>query len=298
VDRLIIIGLDGLTYASWLFLVSAGLSFTFGVVRILNVAHGNLYALGAYLGAYVVVTQLGAGAARVLSYLALLAAALVVGATAGPLIERLFLRRVYGREEEVQLLLTFSILLILEDVIKLVWGVSPIFADKPYVWLGQVRLGGVFYAWYPFLLTAIALVTGALLWALVTRTRFGKILVSVIEHREMSAALGVDVPRLYTIAFSLGTALAALGGAFSAPMFSLVPGIGAEVIVISFAVVAIGGLGSIGGAALGSLLVGLTRSAAVHFVPELDLFAVYLIMTAVLVFRPEGLFGHVEVRRI
>ncbi len=297
-DRVIIIALDGLTYASWLFLVSAGLSFTFGVVRILNVAHGNLYALGAYLGAYLVVTHVPAGTAPVVSYLVLLGAAVFVGATVGPLIERLFLRRVYGREEEVQILLTFSILLILEDAIKLVWGVSPIFADKPYVYLGQVRLGGVSYARYPFLLTGIALATGLLLWLLVTRTRFGKTLLAVITDREISAALGVNVPRVYTLAFSLGTFLAALGGAYSAPMFSVVPGIGAEVIVISFAVVAIGGLGSIGGAALGSLLVGLARAAAVHLVPELDLFAIYLIMTLVLLFRPEGLFGRVELRRI
>jgi branched-chain amino acid transport system permease protein len=297
-DRLVIIGLDGVTYASWLFLVSAGLSFTFGVVRILNVAHGNLYALGAYLGAYLVVAHLPAGVTPVLAYLALLGAAVVVGVTAGPLIEGLFLRRVYGRDEEVQILLTFSILLILEDVIKLVWGVSPIFADKPYVALGQVRLAGVSYPWYPFLLTGIALVTGLALWVLVTRTRFGRILLAVITDREISAALGVNVPRVYTVAFTLGTALAALGGAFSAPMFSVVPGIGAEVIVTSFAVVAIGGLGSIGGAALGSLLVGLARAAAVHLFPELDLFAIYLIMALVLLARPEGLFGRVELRRI
>jgi branched-chain amino acid transport system permease protein len=297
-DRLIVIALDGLTYASWLFLVSAGLSFTFGVVRILNVAHGNLYALGAYLGAYLVLTQLVAGAAPAVSYFVLLAAALLIGVTVGPVIERLFLRRVYGREEEVQILLTFSILLILEDAIKLVWGVSPLFADKPYIYLGQVRLGGLSYPWYPFLLTGIALATGLLLWLLVTWTRFGKILLAVITDREMSAALGVNVPRVYTIAFSLGTILAALGGAFTAPMFSLVPGIGTEVIVISFAVVAIGGLGSIGGAALGALLVGLARATAVHLFPELDLFAIYLTMALVLLFRPEGLFGRVEVRRI
>ena len=297
-DRALIIALDALTYASWLFLVSAGLSFTFGVVRILNVAHGNLYALGAYLGASLVLALLPAGAAPAVGFLILLGAAIAVGVTVGPLIERVFLRRVYGRDEEVQVLLTFSILLILEDAIKLAWGVSPIFADKPYTTLGQVRVGGVSYAWYPFVLTAIAAATGLLLWLLVARTRFGKILAAVIADREMAAALGINVPRVYTLAFSLWTMLAALGGAFTAPMFSLVPGIGPEVIVVSFAVVAIGGLGSIGGAALGALLVGLARAAAVHLVPELDLFGIYLIMTLVLLVRPEGLFGRVEARRI
>ena len=277
--------------------MSAGLTFTYGVVRILNLAHGNLYALGAYMGAWLVVGW-GSSAGPTLSYVLLFVAAVLIGVTAGPVIERFFLSRVYGKEEEIQILLTFSILLILEDVIKLVWGVSPLFADKPYIYMGQVSLGGVDYAGYPFLLTGVAVVTGLLLWLLVTRTRFGKVLVSVITDREISSALGVNVPRIYTVAFTLGAVFAALGGAFTAPMFSLVPGIGAEVIVVSFAVVAIGGLGSIPGAALGALLVGLARATAVHLFPELDLFAIYVIMALVLLFRPQGLFGQVEARRI
>ena len=250
------------------------------------------------MGAFLVLRYLATGATPVLTYLLLLGAAIFIGVTAGPFLERLFLRRVYTAEPVVQLLLTFAILLILEDVIKLTWGVSPIFADKPYALLGQVKLGGVTYARYPFLLTGIALATGGLLWLVVKGTRFGKVLVSVITDREMSLALGVNVPRVYTLAFILGAILAALGGAFTAPMLSVVPGIGVEVIIMSFAVVAIGGLGSIEGAALGSLLVGLARAAAVHLVPELDLFAIYLIMALVLLFRPQGLFGLVEARRI
>ncbi|MFN3974263.1 MAG: branched-chain amino acid ABC transporter permease [Dehalococcoidia bacterium] len=294
----VLIGLDGLIYASWLFLVSAGLTFIYGVMRILNVAHGSLYALGAYMGAFLVLRYLATGATPILTYLLLLVAAIFIGVTAGPFIERIFLRRIYREEPVVQLIITFSILLILEDVIKLSWGVSPIFADKPYALLGQVKLGGVSYAKYPFLLTGIALATGGLLWMVVKGTRFGKILVSVIADREVSLAMGVNVPWVYTIAFILGAIFAALGGAFTAPMLSLVPGIGLEVIVLSFAVVAIGGLGSIGGAALGSVLVGLARAAAVHLFPELDLFAIFLIMALVLLFRPQGLFGLMEMRRI
>ena len=150
--------------------MSAGLTFTYGVVRILNLAHGNLYALGAYMGAWLVLGW-GSSAWPALSYLLLLLAAVFIGVTAGPVIERLFLRRVYGKEEEIQILLTFSILLILEDVIKLAWGVSPLFADKPYTSMGVVRLGGVDYAGYPFVLTGIATVTGLLLWLVVTRTQ-------------------------------------------------------------------------------------------------------------------------------
>ena len=295
---LLVVGLDGLTYASWLFLVSAGLTFTYGVLRVLNLAHGNLYALGAYLGATLVLHYAATGSTPALTYALLLIAALVIGAVVGPLIERFFLRRVYSRDEEVQLLLTFSISLILEDVVKLVWGVTPIFADLPYTYLGRVRLGGVNYAWYPFLLAAIALAIGGLLWLVVTRTRLGKILTSVITDREVSLTLGINVPRVYILAFTAGAVLAALGGALTAPMFSLVPGVGADVLVTSFAVIAIGGLGSIGGAALGSLLVGMARSFAVYKFPELDLFVIYLIMALVLLFRPQGFFGEIEVRRI
>ena len=295
---LLVVALDGLTYASWLFLVSAGLTFTYGVLRVLNLAHGNLYALGAYLGATLVLRYAATGSMPALAYGLLFVAAVVVGLVVGPLIERVFLRRVYSRDEEVQLLLTFSISLILEDVVKLTWGVNPIFADMPYSYLGRVRLGGINYAWYPFLLTAIALAVGGLLWFVVTRTRLGKVLAAVIADREVSLTLGINVPRVYTWAFTAGAVLAALGGALTAPMFSLAPGVGAEVLVTSFAVIAIGGLGSIGGAALGSVIVGMARSAAVYFFPELDLFAIYLIMALVLLFRPQGLFGEIEVRRI
>ena len=295
---LLFVALDGLTYAAWLFLVSAGLTFTYGVLRILNLAHGNLYALGAYLGATLVLHYAATGSMVALSYGLLLIAAVIVGIAAGPVIERLFLRRVYSRDEEVQLLLTFSISLILEDVVKLTWGVTPIFADMPYTYLGRVRLGGVNYAWYPFLLTGISLAVAGLLWAVVTRTRLGKVLASVIADREVSLTLGIDVPRVYTLAFTAGAVLAALGGALTAPTFSLVPGVEADVLVTSFAVIAIGGLGSIGGAALGAIVVGLARSAAVYFFPELDLFAIYFTMALVLLFRPQGLFGEFEVRRI
>ncbi|GBD14463.1 High-affinity branched-chain amino acid transport system permease protein LivH [bacterium HR25] len=295
---LIAILLDGAIYTSWLFLVSAGLAFTYGVVRILNVAHGSFYALGGYMAAYLVLHYLATGAPQALSYLVLLGAALIIGLLAGPLIERGFLTRVYGKEEAIQLILTFSIFLIFEDVVKLAWGVQPLFADAPYSFLGLVRIGSVNYAWYSFLLVGLALIVAVALWTLVKGTRFGKVLAAVIEDREISLALGANVPRIYTVAFTMGAIFAALGGAFTAPMVSLVPGIGAEIVVLSFAVVAIGGLGSIEGAALGSLLVGLARATAVQLFPELDLFVIYLIMVAVLLLRPQGLFGRVEVRRI
>jgi branched-chain amino acid transport system permease protein len=205
---------------------------------------------------------------------------------------------VYEREEIVPLLLTFGLFLILEDVVKLTWGVDPYFASTPYAILGNVSILGVAYARYPFMLTILALICGAMIWWLINQTRLGKITLAVIGNRELSPALGINVARVYLFAFVVGAVLATLSGAFVAPMIAVVPGIGLEVIVLSFAVVAIGGMGSVGGAALGALLVGLTRAAAIYLYPELDLFAIYIAMTLVLIFKPEGLFAEMKVRRI
>jgi branched-chain amino acid transport system permease protein len=297
-DRLLAVFLDGLIFAAWLFLVSAGLSFVYGVLRVLNVAHGSFYSLGAYLAATLVGAVVGRGLSVLLTYPALLAAALVVGLAVGPPMERVLLRRIQGRDEVTGLLLTFAVLLIFEDITKLVWGVTPWSADAAYGALGQVRLGTVTYAVYPLALVGVGAAVGAGLWVLVNRTPFGKLVSSVIADREVSAALGVDVGRVNSFAFTLGAILAALGGALVAPMISVVPGISVEVIIVAFAVTVIGGLGNIAGAALGAVVVGLIRAAALYFFPELDLFLVYAIMTLVLIFRPYGLFGRPEVRRI
>ncbi len=297
-DRLIIILLDGIAFASWLFLVAVGLTFAFGVLRILNIAHGSIYAIGAYMGATFAGAVVRAGVNPYLTYPALLVAAVVAGLIVGPPLEWTFLRRVYRQEEVVTLLLTFSIFLILEDVMKLVWGVSPIIVSEPYGLLGQLRLAGVTYPIFSFLLTVIAAAAGLGLWAMVNRTRFGKLLVAVAADREISAALGVNVPRMYTIAFTIAAILAALGGAFTAPMVSVVPGLSADAIVLAFAVTVIGGLGNVPGAALGALLVGVLRAAAIQFAPALELFVIYALMVAILLIRPEGLFGGVQLRRI
>jgi len=297
-STLLIIAVDGLIFASWLFLISVGLTLIYGVLRILNVAHGSLYALGAYTAASLVIAYLGRGLWPYGSFLLLLGTAVVVGLIVGPLVERGLLRPIYSRDPVVQLLVTYALFLILEDVIKLIWGVSPYYAYKPYGLLGQVRLGGIVYPGYSFLVLAVAGLTGGLLWLLINRTRFGRLLVAVIHDPEISAALGINVPRAHLLTFTLGAVLAALGGALTAPMISVVPGIGVEVIVLAFAVVVIGGLGSLEGAALGALIVGLVRAAAVHLVPELELFTIYLVMAAVLLARPYGLFGREELRRV
>lgn len=303
-EQLLRVGLDGLSFAAYLFLVAAGLTFIYGVMRILNVAHGSLYGLGAYMAAWLVLRLWPGGApgthglSPVWSYVVLLLAALIIGLVVGPLLERVFIQRVVDRGEVIPLVLTFALFLMLEDIMKLIWGVNPLGADLPYAMLGAVNLAGVNYPVYPFLLTGVAVAAAAVLWLIINRSRFGKLVITVIADREVSRALGINVPRIYTFAFTLGAVLAALGGAFSAPMISVVPGVAVEVIILAFAVTTIGGLGSIAGAAIGSLLVGLLRAAAVHYVPELDLFVIYALMTAILLVKPRGLFGGVEVRRI
>jgi len=290
--------IDGILYASWMFIIAVGLTLIYGVMKILNVAHGSLYALGAYTAAAFAGSWLGHGHAPVGSYGVLLVAGLVVGLIAGPLIERGLLRFMYGREEIVLVLVTYALFLILEDFTKLLFGVDPILVAAPYALLGNLQLGHLVYPVYSFVLVAVSILAGAALALVLKRTRQGKMLRAVIHDREMSMALGINVSRVYLVTFTAGAMLAALGGAITAPTTSVQPGIGAEVIVLAFAIVVVGGLGSLGGAALGALIVGLVRSAAVHYRPEVELFSVYVVMALVLIVRPKGLFAAPEARKI
>jgi len=289
---------DGVIYASWLFIIAAGLTIVYGVMRILNMAHGSLYALGAYAAASLAGAWLRAGLAPIGTYAMLVLAAGIVGVVVGPLIERGLLRHVYGRDEVVLVLVTYALFLMIEDAVKLVWGVESYFVTEPYGLLGNVELGPLSYPVYSGILVLAALVVGVALRFGIYGTRYGKLLIAVIHDREVSAALGINVNRVYLVTFTLGTMLAALGGALTAPTVSVVPGMGVEVIVLAFAVVVIGGLGSMPGAALGALIVGLVRSASVHFIPQVELFSIYLVMALVLAFRPRGLFVAPEARKI
>ena len=290
--------IDGLIYASWLFMTAAGLTIIYGVMRILNMAHGSLYALGAYATASAVGAYLRGGYPPLGSYAVLLLAAIAVGLVMGPLIERGLLRFLYGRDEIVLILVTYALFLILEDAVKLVWGVESYFVWEPYGLLGNVEIGPLSYPVYSGAIVLAAAVVGlALRWG-IYGTRYGKLLLAVIHDREVSGALGVDVRAVFLVTFTIGTTLAAIGGALTAPTVSVVPGMGVEVIVLAFAVVVIGGLGSVPGAALGALVVGLVRSAAVHYYPEVELFSIYLVMALVLAFRPRGLFVAPEARKI
>jgi branched-chain amino acid transport system permease protein len=295
---LLTILVDGLTYASWLFIVALGLTLVFGILKILNVAHGSFYALGAYAAASMVAWFTSMQLAPAFSIVAMLLAAVVVAALVAPLCERGLLRMFYGRDEVLLVLVTFALFLIMEDLTKQIWGVNPLYVADPYMLFGVVEIGTLSYVGYDFMLVLVALIVGVSVWWGLNRTRFGKLVLAVIHNEEIAASMGVNVSRIYTVAFSVGIFLAALGGAFTAPMISVQPGVSVGVIVISFAVVIIGGLGSIPGAAIGALIVGMARSAAVHLWPVAELFSIYLVMAIVLMFRPEGLFQRVQARKI
>jgi branched-chain amino acid transport system permease protein len=295
---LLTILVDGLIYASWLFIVALGLTLVFGVLRILNIAHGGLYAIGAYAAATLVPFFAGLGLPDGFSLIAMLLAALAVAIVVAPILERGLLRLFYGRDEVLILLVTYAVFLMLEDVTKLIWGVQPYYVFQPRMVLGNVQIGSLFYVGYDLMLIGLAIVCGLGVWFGLNRTRTGKIVVAVIHNPEVSAAMGVNVNRVYLLAFGVGVFLAALGGAFTSPLISVQPGISVSVIVVSFAVVIIGGLGSIPGAAIGALIVGIARAFAVYRLPEAEIFIIYLVMVIVLIFRPEGLFQRVEARKI
>lgn len=295
---LVAILVDGLVYSSWLFVVAVGLSLIFGVMKILNVAHGSLYAIGAYAAANLIGVYFRIGLPGAGSYVAMILAAVAVGAVVGLVLERGLLRFMYGRDEVLIVLVTYAVFLILEDAVVLVWGTNPYFAYQPYALLGNTRVGRLAFANYDLGLVAFSAVLGGVLWWSLTRTRSGKLLQAVIHDREMAQAMGINVTRMYTGTFILGAMLGALGGAVTAPQISVVPGIGVEVIVIAFAVVVIGGMGSIPGAAIGALIVGLIRAAAVHLLPQVELFVIYAVMSLVLAVRPQGLFGRAPPRKI
>ena len=288
---------DGLADAALIFFVAVGLTLVFSVVRILNVAHGSFYALGAYLSV-VIGTFLAGRGWPMLSLTALLISPLLVALALGPLIERTLLRWTYGRPEALQILVTFGLFLILEDLQKLVFGVQPYSQDIPMQLLGTSHIGGIVYLNYQLLLIVLALVVGICLRLLLKKSRIGKLIVAVVADEELARTVGIDAPRVFVLAFSVGVFLAALGGALASPTIGVAPGLGAEIIVLAFAVAAIGGLGQIEGAALAAILVGFTRAAAIYFAPEFQPVVPYLVMVVVLIVRPYGLFGSIGLRRI
>ena len=289
---------DGLVYAAYLFIVAIGLTLIFGVMKILNVTHGSFYAFGAYGAATAVGIYANSDLPAALGFLFMIALAMAIGVVMGLVLERGILRLVYGRDEVVVVLVTYAVFLILEDVIVLIWGPRSYAAYQPMVAAGNTELGELVLSNYDIVLVAIAAaLAGIAYWAL-KFTRYGRLLTTVIFDRETAAAFGINVTLVYTVTFVIGAMLGALGGAVMAPKMSITLGIGVEVIVLAFAVVAIGGMGSIEGALIGALVVGICRAAAVHLVPQLELFVIYGVMALVLVVRPYGLFVRAQPRKI
>jgi branched-chain amino acid transport system permease protein len=291
---------DGFSYAGLLFLVALGLTLIFGVMGILNVAHGALYAFGGYAAASLVQFMVARGdPPSILLLLALFAAAIVVGAVLGCLLEVGLLRRVQGKDPILQLLITFGAFLILDDVQLLIWGGSPYTASEVSGRLGTIELFGVTYTAYQLvLIPVVALCAYGLLQYFLRYTRTGRQVVAVTHNAEVATALGIHAKRIRLVTFVVGAILGALGGALSVPTTSLVPGVGADMIVLSFSVVATAGLGQITGALIAALIIGMARSLAVYTFPEFEVVVPYVIMVLVLLIRPYGLFTVAQARKI
>jgi branched-chain amino acid transport system permease protein len=291
--------LDGISYAALLFLVALGLTLIFGVMRILNIAHGSLYAVGGYTAATFGIAIAKYGLPAWLSLPALFAAAVVVGVVLGAVMEIALLRRILNKEPILQLLVTFAAFMIIEDLQRLIWGVQPYFVSDVVTQLGTASVAGITYTRYQlFVLPLVALGAFFTLRWFLGGTALGRQITAVTHHREVATAMGVNAAKVSLLTFVIGAALGALGGALASPTTSLVPGVGAEMMVLSFAVVATAGLGQIGGAMIAALMIGLARSFAVYLAPELEVLAPYFIMVVVLLVRPQGLFANAATRRI
>jgi branched-chain amino acid transport system permease protein len=275
--------LNGLSWGMLLFLISVGLTTVFGVLGVLNFAHGSLYMLGAYFSM------------QTLQWFPHFWVGLLIGpllvAGVGALIEATLLRRVYGRDITFQLLLTFAVLLVLDDAVRLIWGPGFYVVPAPDLLAGTIPVLGEPYPVYRLFLVVVGALAGGGLWFFFQRTRWGRIIRAAAMDREMAEAIGVRVPLLFTGVFALGTWLAAVGGALAAPQQSVGPAMGERIIIESFIVVVCGGLGSFPGALVGALVLGLLESFGTAFAGAAQMALPYFLLALVLLTRPRGLFG-------
>jgi branched-chain amino acid transport system permease protein len=263
-------------------------------MRIVNLAHGTFYALGAYVTAWAVGTVFGASAGGNLvltGQLLLLPIGAFAIAAVGAVIEPTLLRPLYRRPEEYVLLITFGLLMILEDVMKLLFGGTPLTAGTIMDAMGSFPAGRLLYPSYNLVVIGIGIGAATGLWWFIYRTRFGVILRATSQDRRMASALGINVGRTYVQAFAIGCFMAGLGGAVIVPAQAAVLGMGVDALILAFVVIVIGGLGSLEGALVGALIVSFVRTAGIQFFPEVELAVLYLIAAAVLLVRPTGLFG-------
>ena len=288
-DILVVHLFNALLYASVLFLIAGGLSLIYGVMRIVNLAHGNLFAIGAFATASAV-GQWFAGSTSGWLFL-LLPTGAILAAFIGAVLEPTLLRPLYKRPEEYQLLVTFGLLMILEDVMRFVWGPYPVSASVLFEKLGSLHVGEFVYPRYNLLVIAVGGLAALFLWAFIYRTKFGVVLRATSQDMRRASALGINVNLVYVEAFTIGCFMAGLAGAVIVPSQSAVLGMGVDALVLSFIVVVIGGLGSLEGALVGALIVGVIREIGITVFPEIELAVLYLIAAGVLFLRPAGLFG-------
>jgi branched-chain amino acid transport system permease protein len=285
--------LGGTFHAAVLFLVAAGLQLVFGVQKIVNLACGSFYALGAYFGITAVGAAIKLGMPPALFLPLLVVAGLLVGLVGLP-IERV-LRTVYRRDESYQLLITFGFLLMFQDAFRYFWGATPRTMDNVYLAYGTAHFLGIRVPTYNLLVIAASLAIAAILGLFLERTRTGRIVRATAENRDMAEGLGVNASRVYALVFTVGCMLGTVGGALVVPSSAASLDMAVDLVVESFAVVVIGGLGSMRGALVGALIVGLMRASAISLMPEMEMLSVYLAVVAVLILRPAGLFGKAAV---
>jgi len=283
--------LGGAFHAAILFLVAAGLQLVFGVQKIINLACGSFYALGAYFGITAVGVAMSFGLPAISFFPVLILAGLLIGLVGFP-IERV-LRAVYRRDESYQLLITFGLLLMFQDVFRFTWGATPRTMDNAYLVYGVADVLGVRVPTYNLLVIAASIGIALALGLFLQRTRTGRIVRATAENRDMAEGLGVNVSKVFALVFTVGCMLGTVGGALVVPSSAASLEMAVELVVEAFAVVVIGGLGSMSGALVGALIVGMMRAASIAIMPEMELLSVYLVVVAVLILKPAGLFGKV-----
>lgn len=292
-DILILQILNALFYASILYLIASGFTLIFGVMGIANMAHGSFYAIGAFATAWFLGFLQKQGVSPWVLVFFLPVGAFVVAAF-GMALEPILLRPFYKRAHEYQLLLTFGVLLIIEDSIQMIFGSDPLSADMVMDPFGSLPIFSFRYPNYNFVVIGTGVATAFSLWAFMYRSRFGVLLRATSQDMRMASAIGINVGKIYILAFGIGSFLAGLGGAIIVPTQTAVVGMGLEALIIAFVVVAVGGIGSQLGALIGALLVALVRTAGVHFMPEIELAVLFLIAAGVLLWRPTGLLGSAQ----
>ncbi len=284
-ESIVHVSLAGLSIGMFIWLVASGLTLIFGVLKVLNFAHGTFYMLGAYF-CYTFLRFTGDN-----FWLGLLLGPLCVCAV-GFVVERWFIRYVYHLALPYQLLLTFAFVLLFDDLVKILWGAGSIGSPTVAALSGSVEIVGRQFPVYNLFMIGVGPLVALGLWFLIERTWWGRIIRAASSDREMASAIGVRVPALYTGVFVFGTWLGAMGGGLAVPYVGLLtPGMGEAIIIDAFVVAVIGGLGSLKGAFLGALVIGLLLSFGTRFIPAFDMFLTFILMALVLIWRPQGFFG-------